>query len=78
MARIFMILAHHANEVMITEEFFSKRVAHQMESIGLYIGEDVVGKLSVTNEDNEFSDYVVGREASIGKKFLGCARGLGT
>ena len=49
-----------------------------MESIGLYIGEDLVGKLNVTNEDNEFSDYVVGREASIGKKFLGCARGLGT
>ncbi len=60
-----MILAHHVNEVMITEEFFSKRVAHQMESIGSYIGEDVVGKLSVTNEDNEFSDYVVGGEASI-------------
>ena len=66
MARIFMILAHHANEVMITEEFFSKRVAHQMESIGSYISEDLVGKLSVTNEDNEFSDYVMGGEASIG------------
>ena len=51
---------------MITEEFFSKRVAHQMESIGSYIGEDVAGKLSVTNEDNEFSDYVMGGEASIG------------
>ena len=61
-----MILARHVNEVMIIEEFFSKRAAHQMESIGLYIGEDLVGKVNVMNEDNEFSDYVIGEEANIG------------
>jgi hypothetical protein len=37
-----------------------------MESIGSYISKDLVGKLSVTNENNEFSDYVIGGEASIG------------
>lgn len=61
-----MILAHHVYEVVFAKELFAKRVAHEVKSIGAHIGEDLVGELRVTDEENESADDVVGGEASWG------------
>ena len=59
-ADILVLLAHRVNEIMLAEELLAKRVAHQVKGIGADIGEDLMGKISAANEDDELADDVVG------------------
>lgn len=54
-----MFLAHHVDKIVFTKEFLTKRMAHKMESVGLYIGEDFMREFSVSNEDYKESNDVV-------------------
>lgn len=58
-----MLLTHEVNKVVFAEELFSKWVINEMKRISTYICEYLVRKVSVSNEENEFSDDVVDEEA---------------
>ncbi|TKY71986.1 hypothetical protein E2542_SST00720 [Spatholobus suberectus] len=62
-AEIFVVLAHHVDEVVFAEEFFAEGVAHESEGVGPDIGEDFVGEFGVSDEYDEVADDVVGGEA---------------
>lgn len=61
-----MFLACHVYQIMFTEKLFPEWVADKMEGVRADIGENFVGELGVLDEDDVFSDDVVGGEASVG------------
>lgn len=55
-----MILTEHVDEVVITEELLAEGMSDEVEGIGTYVGEDLVGELCVSDVEDESPDEVVG------------------
>lgn len=58
-AEILVFLAHHVNKIMLTKELLPEWVAHEMEGVGLNIGENLMGEFCVSNEDYEVTNKVI-------------------
>ncbi|PON72592.1 hypothetical protein PanWU01x14_063580, partial [Parasponia andersonii] len=57
-AEILVILARHVDEIVVPEELLAEGVAHEGKSVRPDIGEDLVGELGVSDEDDEPADDV--------------------
>ncbi|KAA8519508.1 hypothetical protein F0562_013764 [Nyssa sinensis] len=67
-AEVFVILAHHVDEIVVAEELLAEGVAHQVEGVGADIGENFVREVGGANEDNEATDDIVGGDAKRERK----------
>lgn len=66
--KILVVLSEHVDQIVFSEEFFAKRVAHEHESVGPHIVEDEIGEFRATDEHHEFPDEVVGGEPITGRQ----------
>lgn len=58
-----MIFSEHVDEVVITEELLTEGMSDEVEGIGTYVGEDLVGELCVSDVEDKSPDEVVGGQA---------------
>jgi hypothetical protein len=52
-AHVLVFFAQHVMKITLTKELLSKWVARELKSIGLNIGENLMGEFCVSNEDYE-------------------------
>lgn len=61
--KVLVILTKHVDKVRLPKKLLAERVGDEVECIGTDVGEDLVAKFSIADEDNKPPDYIVGRDA---------------